>query len=94
MILCGGPRCSTFTMTCIGTNPAPARWSAMPSTVIRAFDYDPDAAALVVTFVCGRRYIYYDVPVDVYDAMTRALSKGRFFNRRIRDHYDCDELTN
>ena len=30
----------------------------MPSTVIRRFDYSPDAQELTVEFVTGRRYVY------------------------------------
>lgn len=59
----------------------------MPSTVIHAFDYDPAAHALTVEFVSGRRYRYVDVPEDEAAAMRRARSKGRYFNRRIRDRY-------
>ena len=61
--------------------------SAMPSSVIRAYAYDPAAHALDVTFVTGRRYIYADVPAAIFAALDRAPSKGGFFNRRIRDRY-------
>lgn len=59
----------------------------MPSSVIRAFDYDPVEHRLDVQFVTGRRYSYLDVPQDEVDAMRTAGSKGGFFNRRIRDRY-------
>ena len=64
----------------------------MPSTVIRRFDYDPQAAALDVEFVSGRRYRYAGVPGEVAGAFREAFSKGRFFNARIRDSYSCEEL--
>ena len=64
----------------------------MPSTVIRAYDYDPAAERLTVTFVTGRRYAYDGVPVAVCAALDQAFSKGRFFNRHIRAHYDFTEL--
>jgi hypothetical protein len=57
----------------------------MPSTVIRRFNYDPDERQLHVTFVSGRRYRYDDVPPDVVQEMRQAVSKGQFFNHRIRD---------
>ena len=60
---------------------------AIPSSVIRAFDYDPVAHRLDVQFVNGRRYSYLDVPEPVVLAMRRAASQGGFFNRRIRDNY-------
>lgn len=59
----------------------------MPSSVIRSFDYDPAAQRLDVQFVSGRRYSYHDVPANVAEGMRRAISKGSYFNRRIRDAY-------
>ena len=59
----------------------------MPSSVIRSFDYDPEAHRLDIRFVSGRLYSYLDVPERVVEAMRRATSKGGFFNRRIRDRY-------
>jgi hypothetical protein len=59
----------------------------MPSTVIRNYLYDPGKRELWITFVSGRRYIYEDVPLDVFDAFRTAFSKGTFFNREIRDRY-------
>lgn len=64
----------------------------MPSSVIRSFSYDRDAAALDVTFVSGRRYRYFLVPAYVAEGFTDAFSKGRYFNARIRDRFPCEEL--
>ncbi len=65
----------------------------MPSSVIRRFAYDPAARALWIEFTTGRRYIYDDVPVDVAEAFGLALSKGIFFNKRIRDDFKSREVT-
>lgn len=65
----------------------------MPSTVIRRFDYMPERRELVVTFVTGRVYIYYDVPEQEMERFRAAASKGRYFNLRIRDHYAFREVT-
>lgn len=59
----------------------------MPSSVIRAFRYRPDEAALEITFVSGRRYRYLDVPQQVYEDMRSSFSKGDYFNRHIRDRF-------
>jgi hypothetical protein len=59
----------------------------MPSSVIRAFHYDPTHHRLELQFVSGRRYRYYDVPEETYAAMRRAFSKGQFFNNHIRERY-------
>jgi hypothetical protein len=65
----------------------------MPSTVIRHFRYDTAERELQVTFVTGRRYVYEDVPPDVFEAFRRSFSKGTFFNREIRDGYAYREVT-
>ena len=65
----------------------------MPSTVISAFDYEPDECRLTVLFTSGRVYVYDDVPADVADDFDRAVSKGAFFNRFIRDRYSYHEVT-
>jgi lysyl-tRNA synthetase class 2 len=59
----------------------------MPSSVIRAFDYDPRQRRLDVRFVSGRRYSYLDVPAETYARMKAAASKGEFFNAEIRDRF-------
>lgn len=64
----------------------------MPSSVIRAFDYDAGRQRLEIQFVSGRRYRYHRVPERVYRAMRRARSKGSFFNRQIRGRFAFDPL--
>jgi hypothetical protein len=59
----------------------------MPSSVIRSFDYRPDARELEVLFTTGRRYVYSEVPPEEVAAFREAFSKGRYFNAHIRDHY-------
>ena len=64
----------------------------MPSTAIRDHDYDADTSRLTVTFVTGRIYVYENVPPAVAADFAFASPKGRFFNKYIRDHYDCREI--
>jgi hypothetical protein len=64
----------------------------MPSTAIRAFHYRSESNELEVTFITGRRYIYFDVPQDVVDAFRSASSKGAFFNTQIRPYFDYREI--
>ena len=64
----------------------------MPSTVIRRFEHSPEREELIVEFVTGRRYLYSGVSREEADAMRRAVSKGAFFNKRIRDRYPFREL--
>jgi lysyl-tRNA synthetase class 2 len=63
----------------------------MPSSVIRRFGYHPGDASLEITFVSGKRYRYLDVPPDLYQRMRESFSKGEFFNRHIRDHFDFEK---
>jgi lysyl-tRNA synthetase class 2 len=63
----------------------------MPSAVIRWFTYHAGRRQLDVTFQSGRRYVYDDVPQDVYESMRKAFSKGEFFNKHVRDRYTFTE---
>jgi len=64
----------------------------MPSTVIRESRYHAGTQRLIITFRSGRRYVYEDVPCEVYDGLRAASSRGSYFNRRIRDRYSCTLL--
>ena len=59
----------------------------MPSSVIRAFHYDPTEQRLDVRFVSGRRYSYFEVPPEIVERMRASFSKGEFFNSQIRDRF-------
>ena len=63
----------------------------MPSTVIKRFDYRPEARELDVLFTTGRRYVYHDVPPEAAEAFRSAFAKGVHFNRRIRGRYTFTE---
>jgi hypothetical protein len=64
----------------------------MPSSAIRSLFYDSAKSELWVTFVTGRRYVYSEVPSDVFDAFKTAESRGTFFNQEIRDRYAYREM--
>lgn len=64
----------------------------MPSTVIRRYAWRPAQQALDIEFVTGRVYRYHGVPEEQVLEMRRWLSKGAFFNRRIRDRYTHTRL--
>ncbi len=59
----------------------------MPSTVIKAFAYDPEGQVLTLTFVSGRVYAYQDVPADIAEGLRLAFAKGEYFNTAIRDRF-------
>ncbi|MDB5562352.1 MAG: hypothetical protein JWN11_1770 [Hyphomicrobiales bacterium] len=65
----------------------------MPSSVVRKSSYDPQTGTLSIWFVpSGKRYDYFDVPPETAEAFRLALSKGRFFNIRIRDVFRSREV--
>ncbi len=64
----------------------------MPSSVIRAFDYDATTRHLDIVFVSGRRYRYRGVPPQVAADFRAAASRGAFFNAAIRDRFACERL--
>lgn len=63
----------------------------MPSTVIRAIHYRPEARELEVLFTTGRAYVFRDVPPEAAEDFRAARIKGRHFNARIRGRYAFSE---
>lgn len=61
------------------------------STSIEAIGYDDDARELHVQLK-GRRYVYADVPRDVYDGFLDADSAGKYFHAQVRPVYQHREL--
>ncbi|KEQ31703.1 KTSC domain-containing protein [Pedobacter antarcticus] len=59
----------------------------MPSTVIQRFSYNYSERILTVNFLSGNVYQYLDVPEEYYEAMLIARSKGKYFNKYIKNHF-------
>jgi hypothetical protein len=60
----------------------------MPSTAIRRIAYLPADRELDVTFSgSGRTYTYIGVEPELHEEFMSALSKGQFFNTRVRYRY-------
>ena len=63
----------------------------MPSTSLRDIFYDHDNRTLDVTFISsGKRYRYFAVAPDEYEALMRAFSKGSWFNRHIKPNREFE----
>ena len=62
------------------------------STAISEIDYDAERTKLLVHFHSGERYVYVGVPGEVHRSFVDAESKGRFFQRAIRDRYPFNRL--
>lgn len=64
----------------------------MPSTVINSFKYLPDKHSLIVRFVSGTSYQYYNVPENIFNEFKKAFSKGTYFNRYIKPNHPFKKL--
>jgi hypothetical protein len=62
------------------------------SSALVSVKYDAASGDLEIRFVSGRTYRYSNVPLDVYEALLKAESKGVFFNVQIRDRYPYREF--
>ena len=77
---------------------SPTRLQCMPvqelraSSAIERVAYNRATRELSVWFAgARRRYIYADVPPDVYEALCEARSAGRFVNAEVKGRFACRE---
>lgn len=64
----------------------------VPSSSIRSIGYDSDRRLLEVEFRSSAVYRYHEVPDWAVEALMAARSKGRHFERRIRDRYAYERI--
>jgi hypothetical protein len=62
------------------------------STNITAFGYDPESSTLSIKFKSGTTYNYMQVPDKVFEAMKTSASKGRFFQKNIKDLFQHQKI--
>jgi hypothetical protein len=62
------------------------------SSVMTFVKYDDDACELDITFTSGKTYRYREVPMEIYDGLLDAESKGGFFNDNIKDAFAYSEV--
>jgi hypothetical protein len=62
---------------------------AVESTTMRSVGYEPANKVLEIEFESGVVYQYFEVPRKVVEGLLSAESKGRYFNREIREDYEC-----
>jgi len=60
---------------------------AVDSTTLAAVAYDEARELLQLEFCSRAVYLYFGVPLAVYQALLDAPSTGRYFNRAIRGRY-------
>lgn len=59
------------------------------SSAITAVGYDPATNRMKITFKQGKAYDFCRVPLNVYQGLINAPSKGGYFDRVIKDRYQC-----
>lgn len=59
------------------------------STAITAVGYDATTGRMRITFNQGRTYDFCRVPAQVHQGLMNAASKGSYFDRVIKDRYQC-----
>lgn len=68
--------------------------TAVGSTCLRSVGYDEDLRDLDLEFRdSGAVYRYYEVAPGTHTRLIDAASKGRFFNRNIRNTYAYSRLS-
>jgi len=65
------------------------RVAAVESSTLAAVGYDAGKKLLHVEFCSGTVYHYVGVPAAVHEELLAALSKGRYFNDRVRGRFPC-----
>ena len=54
--------------------------------------YDRRSRQLTITFKSGGKYVYFEVPAQVYEDLLAAPSAGRYFDANIRDRYHFQRI--
>ena len=63
-------------------------WIETPeSSNIARFGYDDESSVLRVEFTSGGTYDYFDVPLQVFEGMKAASSKGQYLAQQIKGSY-------
>ncbi len=57
------------------------------SEMIRSIGFDASTSTLEVEFNSGAVWQYFDFPESNWYEFRNAESKGKYFNREIRNHY-------
>ena len=63
------------------------RLDPVESSMLAAIGYDAGLQALVVLYNSGRAYQYLHVPIETYQNLMEARSKGRYMLDHVIDHY-------
>jgi hypothetical protein len=59
------------------------------SKAITAIGYDPTTGRMKIAFKQGHSYDFCRVPAQIHQAFMASVSKGSYYNRVIKDRYQC-----
>lgn len=62
------------------------------SSHLQSYDYDPESRTLLITFVTGAIYRYYDVPQTEYWNLVQSGGAGSYFHAKIRNNYSFTKI--
>lgn len=62
------------------------------STTLATVGYDENLKRLQLEFCSRAVYLYFGVPIAVYEGLLYAPSKGRYFNGTIRGRYPYRQI--
>lgn len=67
------------------------QWKRLDSTFVKAVSYDKDLQVLSVRLKGGAVYNFKDVTKGIYKDLIKSQSKGKFFNKNLKDQYDWNK---
>ena len=62
------------------------------SSNIKNVSYDSNTKDMTIVFKRDSKYVYRDIPLDLYKKFTESESAGKFFYANIRNHYKYSKL--
>lgn len=66
--------------------------TSVQSSNIDIVEYYPNELKMGVIFTTGHKYIYNDISEEVYKDFLLSSSKGSYFNKFIRNLYECEKI--
>lgn len=60
---------------------------SVDSSNIKSIGYDEGSSTLEVEFHSGSIYQYFDVPLNIYNELREAGSKGQYFAKQIKGYF-------
>jgi tetratricopeptide (TPR) repeat protein len=70
----------------------PKEMISVVSSNLRTIGYDSRLQILYVEFINSGMYSYYDVPIDIFENLSNATSKGKYFYNKIKNKFEYNEI--